>query len=568
MSVIRQLKNLLNRNDKIFLLFLAFFSVFISLIETIGISAIMPFISIATDFNIIQTNKYYQWVYNFVSFNSQVGFIIAFGFILVVFYLIRGALNMLFFYLMARFSMGRYHIYATKLFNQYMNFYYQDFVTKNTSTLTKNIITEVSMLANLISATLFILSEVFVIIFLYSLMLYVHWKITLLFTLILIIKAIFLTKTVSKKIKSIGKIRAEVQKKLYEVLNSSFGNFKLIKLQKNHGIKEKFAKQSLALTRVNIINSTLANLPRLFLETMGFSLIILLLVYFIWQTGGNISFILPVVSLFVLALYRLLPSVNRIMTGYNQVLYYRQSLNIVSSDLAINTEKFGNEKINFNNCIELKNVNFSYKKNKPILKSISLVINKGDKVAFKGESGAGKSTLVDLIIGLYMPQNGDIKIDRVKLTKNNLKDWRNKIGYIPQHIYLFDGTVKDNVCFNREYDEQKVIKALKQANIYNFLQTKDGLNTLVGEGGIQLSGGQKQRIAIARALYGNPEILVLDEATSALDNETEQRIMDEIYKIAKDKTLIIIAHRLTTIKDCDKVYKVCNEGIRQTFNNS
>ncbi len=558
MSVIRQLKNLLNRNDKIFLLFLAFFSVFISLIETIGISAIMPFISIATDFNIIQTNKYYQWAYNFVNFNSQVGFIIAFGFILVVFYLIRGALNMLFFYLMARFSMGRYHIYATKLFNQYMNFYYQDFVTKNTSTLTKNIITEVSMLANLISATLFILSEVFVIIFLYSLMLYVHWKITLLFTLILIIKAIFLTKTVSKKIKSIGKIRAEVQKKLYEVLNSSFGNFKLIKLQKNHGIKERFAKQSLALTRVNIINSTLANLPRLFLETMGFSLIILLLVYFIWQTGGNISFILPVVSLFVLALYRLLPSVNRIMTGYNQVLYYRQSLNIVSSDLAINTEKFGNEKINFNNCIELKNVNFSYKKNKPILKNISLVINKGDKVAFKGESGAGKSTLVDLIIGLYMPQSGDIKIDGVELTKNNLKDWRNKIGYIPQHIYLFDGTVKDNVCFNREYDEQKVINVLKQANIYNFLQTKDGLKTLVGEGGIQLSGGQKQRIAIARALYGNPEVLVLDEATSALDNETEQRIMDEIYKIAKDKTLIVIAHRLTTIKGCDKIYLIKN----------
>lgn len=558
MSVIRQLKNLLNRNDKIFLLFLVFFSVFISLIETIGISAIMPFISIATDFNIIQTNKYYQWAYNFVNFNSQVGFIIAFGFILVVFYLIRGALNMLFFYLMARFSMGRYHIYATKLFNQYMNFYYQDFVTKNTSTLTKNIITEVSLLANLISATLLILSEVFVIIFLYSLMLYVHWKITLLFTLILIIKAIFLTKTVSKKIKSIGKIRAEVQKKLYEVLNSSFGNFKLIKLQKNHGIKERFAKQSFALAKVNIINSTLANFPRLFLETMGFSLIILLLIYFVWQTGGNISFILPVVSLFVLALYRLLPSVNRIMTGYNQVLYYRQSLNIVSSDLAINTEKFGNEKINFNNCIELKNVNFSYKKNKPILKNISLVINKGDKVAFKGESGAGKSTLVDLIIGLYMPQNGDIKIDRIKLTKNNLKDWRNKIGYIPQHIYLFDGTVKDNVCFNREYDEQKVIKALKQANIYNFLQTKDGLNTLVGEGGIQLSGGQKQRIAIARALYSNPEILVLDEATSALDNETEQRIMDEIYKIAKDKTLIIIAHRLTTIKDCDKIYLIKN----------
>jgi len=154
--------------------------------------------------------------------------------------------------------------------------------------------------------------------------------------------------------------------------------------------------------------------------------------------------------------------------------------------------------------------------------------------------------------------HGDIFVDGVRICDDNIKSWRSKVGYIPQAVYLFDGTVAQNVIFGEDYDEQRLIEVLKQAKIYDFLQTKEGANTLVGEGGIMLSGGQKQRIAIARALYKNPDILVLDEATSALDDETETQIMDEIYDVSKDKTLIIIAHRLSTIKRCKKIYRVEN----------
>ena len=189
---------------------------------------------------------------------------------------------------------------------------------------------------------------------------------------------------------------------------------------------------------------------------------------------------------------------------------------------------------------------------------ISLKIYKGDKVAFIGESGSGKSTLVDLIIGVYKPQNGQISIDGVALSSENIKSWRKKVGYIPQTIYLFDGTVGENVAFGHEYDEAKIIEALKKANIYDFLLLKEGINTKVGDGGIQLSGGQKQRIGIARALYSDPEVLVLDEATSALDNETEAKIMDEIYEVSAHKTLIVIAHRLSTIERCNKKFKIIN----------
>jgi len=285
------------------------------------------------------------------------------------------------------------------------------------------------------------------------------------------------------------------------------------------------------------------------------------LVVLLYMGQSNVMHILPTLSLFVLALYRLLPSINRIVNGYNSLMYNHKSIDIVDNALKTTQENLTNKPVKFNHTIALVDVDFSYQ-DKLIIKNVTLNISKGEKVAFVGESGVGKSTLVDLIIGLYQPNKGKIKIDGVTLDETNLQNWRSQIGYIPQQVYLFDGTIEDNVCFGRKLDKSLLDKVLIQANILDFLQTKQGVHTLVGEGGIQLSGGQKQRIAIARALYGQPEILVLDEATSALDNKTEQKIMNEIYRISKDKTLIIIAHRLSTIKDCDLVFKMDNGSIR------
>ena len=242
--------------------------------------------------------------------------------------------------------------------------------------------------------------------------------------------------------------------------------------------------------------------------------------------------------MYALALYRILPALNRILSNYNTLLFLSSSLDIVYSDLSYTPQTEGKDFMDFKNKIELINVSFEYNKNKKVLKNINITINKGDKVAFVGESGSGKSTLVDLIIGLYKPLSGEIIIDGKKLTSDNIKSYRSKVGYIPQSIYLFDGTVGENVAFGYEYDKERIIEVLKKANIYDFLSSKEGIDTLVGDGGIQLSGGQKQRIGIARALYSDPEILVLDEATSALDNETEAKIMDEIYEISQDKTQI------------------------------
>jgi len=260
--------------------------------------------------------------------------------------------------------------------------------------------------------------------------------------------------------------------------------------------------------------------------------------------------------MYALALYRILPALNRILSSYNTTLFLSKSLDIMYDELSYTPPKEGKEAVEFKEKIELKNISFEYIKGKKVLENINLNINKGDKIAFIGESGSGKSTLVDLIIGLYKPISGNIIIDDIELNSENIRAYRSKVGYIPQSIYLFDGTVGENVAFGYEYDKEKIIEVLKKANIYDFLSTKEGIDTLVGDGGIQLSGGQKQRIGIARALYSNPEILVLDEATSSLDNETESKIMDEIYEVSGDKTLLIIAHRLSTVERCERKIKL------------
>ena len=555
--MIKKLKSLLTKRDKQLLMGLFFFSILISLIETIGISIIMPFIALATDFTLIHSNEYYQYIYKLFEFEKDVSFVIAFGVILIFFYIFRSAINLLYFYALNRFAQGRYHLLAYRLFEKYMGLSYRDYITKNSSSLTKAIVTEASNLTHLISAFLFMLSEVFVVIFVYALMLYVNYKITLLLTVILVLNAILMLKTVSIKIKKAGRVRAELQEKFYEIVNRSFGNFKLIKLQSNsQDILDNFGKSSFGFAKANITNATLAQVPRLFLEAVGFGLIVFIITYLVWKYENNISAALALISMFVLALYRLMPSINRIMSSYNQILFLYKSLDIVHNDLMYDSETLGEKSVSFVKEIKIKNLSFEYDDGKPILTDINLSINKGSKIAFVGESGSGKSTLVDIIIGLYKPKKGTISSDNILLEDSNIKSWRSKVGYIPQSVYLFDGTVGQNVAFGLEYDVKRVDEVLKKAKIYDFLATKEGQSTLVGEGGVMLSGGQKQRIAIARALYAEPEILVLDEATSALDDETERQIMDEIYEISEDKTLIIIAHRLSTIDRCDVVYRL------------
>jgi ABC-type multidrug transport system fused ATPase/permease subunit len=556
-NIFSKLSALLYKKDKQFLILLLFFSIVISLVETIGISVIMPFITVATNFDLIQKNHYYREIYHFLGFSSEVSFVVGFGAMLILFYIFRSAINLFYFYMMARFTQGRYYILAYRLFENYMSLPYKDFVKKNSSTLTKNIMSEATNLTNLLSALLLMLSETFIVVLIYAMMLWINYKITLLLTMILLLNAVFMLKTVSVKIKKSGANRSHFQRIFLEIINKSFGNFKLLKLHsEDRSTLYQFKDASQQFVQANVTNMALSHFPRLFLEAIGFGMIVFIITYLVWKNEQSISHALPIISMFILALYRLMPSINRIMSSYNQVLFNYKSLDIIHNDLMYETEDLGSNVIEFNNKIVLKEIQFEYDEGHVILDDLSLTLKKGEKVAFIGESGSGKSTLIDVIIGLYKPTSGSVQIDNTTLDYLNVKSWRNQVGYIPQAVYLFDGSIGENVAFSKDYDREKVDVCLKKAKIYDFLMSKEGQDTAVGEGGIMLSGGQKQRVAIARALYSDPEVLLLDEATSSLDDETEKQIMNEIYDISRDKTLIIIAHRLSTISRCDSIYEI------------
>jgi len=560
--VFKKLNSLLTKEDKRYLLILLFFSIFVSIIETIGVGVIMPFISVASDFDNIESNKYIKDIYQFLDVD-KLHFVIYFGIGLIVFYIFRAVINLLYFYLLNRFSQGRYHLLAYRLFENYIGMEYKKFIGQNSSYMTKNIITEANNLVQLISNILFMMSEIFVLILIYSMLLYVNWKMTLLLTIFLMINIILLKIFVSTKIKKAGSDREKFQSSFYEIINSTFGNFKIIKLKsKDDIVLNKFSKSSFGFANSNIKHQTLSQFPRLFLEMIGFSLVAIIVIYLIIKYQTDIKGALPILMVFILGLYRLLPSVNRIFSSYNEVLFKMESLNIIHNEFIYEAENLGNKDIEFKNKISLKNVDFSYIENKSVLKNINLEIKKGEKLGIVGESGSGKSTLIDIIIGLYKPEKGEVYIDDTLLNEENIKSWRKKIGYIPQNIYLSDGDVASNVAFLEEIDEKRIKEVLKQANILDFLEKyHEGIYTKVGENGVKLSGGQKQRIAIARALYHNPEVLVLDEATSALDNDIEAKIMEEIYKIGENKTMIIIAHRISTLNKCDRIVRLENGKI-------
>ena len=367
--MINKLRSLLTKRDKQFLLGLLFFSIIISVIETVGISVIMPFIAIATDFTLIHTNEYYRYAYKLFEFDKDVSFVISFGIILIFFYIFRSAINLLYFYLLNRFTQGRYHLLAYRLFENYMGMPYRNFITKNSSTLTKSIVNEASNLTALISAVLFMISEVFIVIFMYIMMLYVNYKITFLLTAILFLNAILMIKTVSVKIKKAGVIRANMQKRFYEIINKSFGNFKLIKLNSNDKkMLDDFSKVSFEYANANITNLTLQQIPRLFLEAVGFGIIVFIITFLVWKYENSVANVLALISMFVLALYRLMPSINRIMGSYNQILFYHKALDIVHNDLLYDSENLGGDSISFNQKITVENLYFEYEKKKPILK--------------------------------------------------------------------------------------------------------------------------------------------------------------------------------------------------------
>jgi ATP-binding cassette, subfamily B, bacterial PglK len=556
-SIPNKLNQVLDKRRKIYLLLLLFMAIVFSLVETAGVSVVMPFISVASNPELVNTDNY-KIFYDLLKFDSPSKFIFTFGVVIIIFYFFRALYSIFYNYSINKYSLGTYRYFAGQLFKIYLSLPFKTFVQKNPSVFLQMIIVEALNLSNLLMRVLYIFSETFTILLLYFFMVLVNWQITLVLTFILVIFIFFVFTTLIRASKRLGSRRMEASLSLSKTITETFRLFKFIKLKGNEReIFEVFNDSTSKVSHASIMTNMYGIIPKSILENLGFSLLIAAVCYILWRYNSA-AMVIPVISMYALALYRILPATNRILEHINVVAFFQQSLNKIHDDLCLETDNESAAPLDFSKSIKGKDLRFSYQDGNDVIKNISFEISKGEKIAFTGESGSGKTTLADIIIGIYRSNHGGLYVDDVLIDNANILSWRSKIGYIPQNIYLFDGTVAENVSFGSKPDENKIINALKKARIWEFLESKEGLLTRVGEGGIQLSGGQKQRIGIARALYNDPEVLVLDEATSSLDDATEAEIMNEIYDLSGNKTLIVIAHRLSTVERCDRKIRIEN----------
>lgn len=571
--MIKKLNYIFTKKEKIHLAFVFLVILIGSFIELLGVSVFLPFIDILMKPDSIMEQKKYRYFYELLGFSSTDHFLIALGILICAVYLFKNLYLTFQQNCMLKFSYTtRMHL-ATKLLSTYMAEPYTFHLNKNISELQRSLQYDANQFMQLINSSLQALAEVAVVICLGIYLIYVSPTISMVIIGLVVI-CIGLFFWISKKFsKRIGAQNEAYNAKLYQWINQSLGGIKEVKVLN----REKFFVDSYKEVYKKLIkgaknNEMLAAVPKYILETVCIiGMIIAVIGKLLWGRRDLNAFVVQM-SAFAVAAFRLLPSVGKISAYINNIMYSIPSLDLIYKDLK-EIENFipkendisAIEKWNFDNSIELLNVSYAYEgTDKKVLNNISLTIRKGETVALIGSSGAGKTTLADVFLGLLIPQQGSIRVDGKNIYEN-INSWHRMLGYIPQTIYLSDDTIRNNVAFGikeEDIDEQAVVEALKKAQLYDFIQTlEQGLETFVGDRGVRLSGGQRQRIGIARALYCNPEVLVLDEATSALDTETETAVMEAIDSLKGYKTMVIIAHRLTTIQNADKIYEVVDGNV-------
>ena len=567
MQTFKKLLNLLTVREHKSTAFLLGMILIMALIDMIGVASILPFMAVLTNPNIIETNNFLNSMFEaskiFGIENNQ-EFLFVLG--LLVFLLLITSLSVraITTYVQLRFIQMLEYSMTKRLIEGYLHQPYSWFLSRHSADIGKNILSEVAgVIGGGIKPIIEIIAKSMVAIALITLLFLANPKLTLIIGLLLGGTYMLIFYFIRSYLRKIGEKRLANNELRFKSVIEAFGAAKEVKVG---GLEqtyvERFSEPSYIFAKTQASSGVIGQLPRYILEAIAFGGVLLIILYMMAQSG-NFGTALPILSLYVFAGYRLMPALQQIYSSFTQLAFIGPSIEKLHEDIKSLKPYNRNQDqsaLSFNKSITLKNVHYNYPNaSRTALKDINLTIPIKSTVGLVGATGSGKTTTVDIILGLLEAKKGTLEIDGKIITQQNKRSWQKAIGYVPQHIYLTDDTISANIAFGVEIEDinqEAVEKASKIANLHEFIidELPKKYQTTIGERGVRLSGGQRQRIGIARALYHNPQVLILDEATSALDNQTEKAVMDAVNNLNKDRTIILIAHRLGTVKNCDTIF--------------
>lgn len=570
LSSLKQLWHILSPLDKRKVIYVFILVMGMAFIESAGVISIMPFLAVLSNPNVVESNSYLKQLYDFTGAANKQNFILYLGFLSLFVVICSTVFKIVTQYAVNRFASLQRHYFSTRLLKTYLQQNYEFFIQRNSATLVKNILSEVDQLIwtmilpalTLMSYGVVLLSMVGILLLYDPLM-----AIATAFVLSLFYASIYML--VRKKLTQIGQEFTQANKERYQTCQEALAGIKDVMINNaEHGYIKQFEESSRVFARHIATRETLGQVPLYVIETVGYGCLIGLAMLLV-VSGKEVSHILPVLGLYGFAAYRMLPAAQNMYRAISQIKFSEQVLSVLKPEFALekdelkHIEKDSTQYLKFENSIRLENINFAYpnRMESPILNNFSLEVKKNASLGIIGKSGSGKSTLMDIMLGLLFPQQGKVYIDDVELTADNITQWRDLVGYVPQNIYLADKSIAENIAFGVakiNIDLKRVEFVARQAQIDDFIQSQLplGYHTLVGERGVMLSGGQRQRIGIARALYKNPQVLFMDEATSALDTETEQAVNEAIQNLNGKMTMVIIAHRKSAVTQCNQILKL------------
>jgi len=568
--MIKKVLDLLDARDRRQALLLLLMILVMALLETTSVASVMPFVGVLTHPGLVESNQYLSTAYHWLGFQSVDQFILFLGFLMFAVTIASTAFKALTNWATLRFTNMRQYSLSRRLCKIYLARPYDWFLDKHSADLSKTVLFEV---AQVVSGALLqgmqLIAQATLAILMIVLLISVNAQLAITVTIMLGGFYGFIVLVSRRYVKRIGEERLRANGERFKTFNEAISGIKEVKLL---GLEEffvnRFSEPARQLADRTTAGQMLNQLPQYGIQATAVSVVLVIILYKLALYGSNYG-TLPLLALYAVAGYRLLPALQRVYQSISSIRFTQAAVESIHRDwmhrvthATIRNPKNASSggSIHLRQRLDLQNASYRYPSGDTLaLRGITMSIPVGSMVGFVGRTGSGKTTAVDLILGLLEPTTGQLLVDDTPITSANKRTWQRSVGYVPQHIFIADDTVAANIALGvtaNDIDEDVVERVARIANLHDFVsgELKEGYRTTLGERGLRLSGGQRQRVAIARALYRDPDLLIMDEATSALDNITERMVIDAVVNLHGQKTMILVAHRLTTVRRCDMIF--------------